>query len=186
MSGSATCSPSCAAPRRPRRGRSGRASRPRRSMPPRATRSTAEGFGEAFFHRTGHGIGLEGHEDPYIIAGNREPLRAGMAFSIEPGIYLVGRVRRPHRGHRGVRPGRPDRAQRGVSRPVRRRRLILAADPAPLGRVAPESGGLRYHRSTGRARCVPPDFRERMTTTSRRRSGAATPARATRLGPRDR
>jgi Xaa-Pro aminopeptidase len=49
----------------------------------------AEGFGEAFFHRTGHGIGLEGHEDPYIIAGNREPLQEGMAFSIEPGIYLV-------------------------------------------------------------------------------------------------
>jgi Xaa-Pro aminopeptidase len=51
---------------------------------------TAAGYGDAFFHRTGHGIGLEGHEDPYIIAGNREPLRAGMAFSVEPGIYLVG------------------------------------------------------------------------------------------------
>jgi Xaa-Pro aminopeptidase len=50
----------------------------------------AEGYGDAFFHRTGHGIGLEGHEHPYIIAGNREPLREGMAFSIEPGIYLVG------------------------------------------------------------------------------------------------
>ena len=50
----------------------------------------AEGYGDAFFHRTGHGIGLEGHEDPYIIAGNTEPLREGMAFSIEPGIYLVG------------------------------------------------------------------------------------------------
>ncbi len=50
----------------------------------------AEGYGEAFFHRTGHGIGLEGHEDPYIIAGNLEPLREGMAFSVEPGIYLVG------------------------------------------------------------------------------------------------
>jgi Xaa-Pro aminopeptidase len=50
----------------------------------------AEGFGDAFFHRTGHGIGLEGHEEPYIIAGNREPLRAGMAFSVEPGIYLPG------------------------------------------------------------------------------------------------
>jgi Xaa-Pro aminopeptidase len=49
----------------------------------------AEGYGEAFFHRTGHGIGLDGHEDPYIIAGNSEPLREGMAFSIEPGIYLV-------------------------------------------------------------------------------------------------
>src|SRR4029078_3603014 len=50
----------------------------------------AEGFGEAFFHRTGHGIGLEGHGDPQLCAGAREPLREGMAFSIEPGIYLVG------------------------------------------------------------------------------------------------
>ena len=49
----------------------------------------AEGFGAAFFHRTGHGIGLEGHEEPYIIAGNDVPLEAGMAFSVEPGIYLV-------------------------------------------------------------------------------------------------
>jgi len=50
----------------------------------------AEGFGDAFFHRTGHGIGLEGHEEPYIIGGNPEVLRAGMAFSVEPGIYLPG------------------------------------------------------------------------------------------------
>ena len=49
-----------------------------------------EGYGEAFFHRTGHGIGLEGHEDPYIVAGNADPLGEGMAFSIEPGIYLDG------------------------------------------------------------------------------------------------
>ncbi|TDE30076.1 Xaa-Pro peptidase family protein [Actinomadura sp. 6K520] len=47
----------------------------------------AAGYGEHFFHRTGHGIGLESHEDPYIVAGNREPLEPGMAFSIEPGIY---------------------------------------------------------------------------------------------------
>jgi Xaa-Pro aminopeptidase len=51
----------------------------------------AEGYGEAFFHRTGHGIGLEGHEEPYLIAGNDEPLASGMAFSVEPGIYLPGR-----------------------------------------------------------------------------------------------
>jgi Xaa-Pro aminopeptidase len=51
----------------------------------------AEGYGEAFFHRTGHGIGLEGHEDPYLVQGNDLPLRAGMAFSVEPGIYLPGR-----------------------------------------------------------------------------------------------
>lgn len=50
----------------------------------------AEGYGEAFFHRTGHGIGLEGHEDPYLVAGNDLPLRSGMAFSVEPGIYLPG------------------------------------------------------------------------------------------------
>ena len=48
---------------------------------------TAAGFGPSFFHRTGHGIGLEPHEDPYIVAGNAEPLEPGMAFSVEPGIY---------------------------------------------------------------------------------------------------
>ena len=48
---------------------------------------TAAGYGEYFVHRTGHGIGLESHEDPYIVAGNAEPLAAGNAFSIEPGIY---------------------------------------------------------------------------------------------------
>jgi Xaa-Pro aminopeptidase len=50
-----------------------------------------EGYGEQFFHRTGHGIGLEGHEEPYLVAGNAEPIAEGMAFSIEPGIYLAGR-----------------------------------------------------------------------------------------------
>jgi Xaa-Pro aminopeptidase len=48
---------------------------------------TAAGYGEYFVHRTGHGIGLEPHEDPYIVSGNAEPLRPGMTFSIEPGIY---------------------------------------------------------------------------------------------------
>lgn len=47
----------------------------------------AAGYGDYFVHRTGHGIGLETHEDPYIVAGNTEPLAAGMAFSVEPGIY---------------------------------------------------------------------------------------------------
>jgi Xaa-Pro aminopeptidase len=49
------------------------------------------GYGEAFIHRLGHGIGLEGHEEPYLVAGNALPLEAGHAFSIEPGIYLAGR-----------------------------------------------------------------------------------------------
>lgn len=52
---------------------------------------TAGGHGPHFFHRVGHGIGLETHEDPYMVAGNGEPLRRGMAFSVEPGIYLEGR-----------------------------------------------------------------------------------------------
>jgi Xaa-Pro dipeptidase len=51
----------------------------------------AAGFGEHFIHRTGHGIGMDAHEDPYIVQGNRRPLEAGHAFSIEPGIYLSGR-----------------------------------------------------------------------------------------------
>jgi Xaa-Pro aminopeptidase len=51
----------------------------------------AAGYGEAFLHRTGHGIGLDGHEEPYIVAGNALPLEPGMAFSVEPGIYLAGR-----------------------------------------------------------------------------------------------
>jgi Xaa-Pro aminopeptidase len=52
---------------------------------------TQAGYGEAFVHRTGHGIGLEEHEDPYIVAGNDLVLEPGMAFSIEPGVYLEGR-----------------------------------------------------------------------------------------------
>jgi Xaa-Pro aminopeptidase len=47
----------------------------------------AAGYGEYFVHRTGHGIGLETHEDPYIVAGNTEVLQPGHAFSVEPGIY---------------------------------------------------------------------------------------------------
>jgi Xaa-Pro aminopeptidase len=52
---------------------------------------TAAGHGELFLHRTGHGIGLEEHEDPWIVAGNDEPLEPGMAFSVEPGLYPQGR-----------------------------------------------------------------------------------------------
>jgi Xaa-Pro aminopeptidase len=52
---------------------------------------TDAGYGEQFIHRTGHGIGLELHEEPYLVAGNDEPLQPGQAFSIEPGIYVEGR-----------------------------------------------------------------------------------------------
>jgi Xaa-Pro aminopeptidase len=51
----------------------------------------AAGFGEYFIHRTGHGIGLDVHEEPYVVGGNALPLEPGMAFSVEPGIYLPGR-----------------------------------------------------------------------------------------------
>jgi Xaa-Pro aminopeptidase len=49
------------------------------------------GYGPHFIHRTGHGIGLEEHEDPYLVGGNCEALAPGHAFSVEPGIYLPGR-----------------------------------------------------------------------------------------------
>ncbi|KAA5832061.1 Xaa-Pro peptidase family protein [Saccharopolyspora hirsuta] len=51
----------------------------------------AAGFGEFFVHRTGHGIGLDVHEEPYVVGGNAIELEAGMAFSVEPGIYQPGR-----------------------------------------------------------------------------------------------
>ena len=46
------------------------------------------GYGEYFVHRTGHGIGMEAHEDPYMVSGNKLPIEAGHAFSVEPGIYI--------------------------------------------------------------------------------------------------
>jgi Xaa-Pro aminopeptidase len=52
---------------------------------------TAAGYGGFFIHRTGHGIGIDVHEDPYIVSSNTTPIAAGMAFSIEPGIYLPDR-----------------------------------------------------------------------------------------------
>ena len=59
----------------------------------RASRAIIDdaGYGEFFFHRTGHGIGMEAHEDPYMVEGNTLPIAAGHAFSVEPGIYMAGR-----------------------------------------------------------------------------------------------
>jgi Xaa-Pro aminopeptidase len=50
----------------------------------------AAGYGPYFIHRTGHGIGLDVHEEPYIVAGSQQVLEPGMTFSVEPGIYLPG------------------------------------------------------------------------------------------------
>jgi Xaa-Pro aminopeptidase len=52
---------------------------------------TDAGFGEYFIHRTGHGIGMDEHEDPYIVEGNGRPLEPGHAYSVEPGIYVPGK-----------------------------------------------------------------------------------------------
>lgn len=52
---------------------------------------TEAGLGEYFIHRIGHGIGMETHEEPYIVTGNTLPLEAGMAFSVEPGFYFAGK-----------------------------------------------------------------------------------------------
>jgi len=59
----------------------------------RAARSVIEkaGYGEYFTHRTGHGLGLDVHEPPYIVAGDKTPLQPGMTFTIEPGIYIPGK-----------------------------------------------------------------------------------------------
>ena len=51
----------------------------------------AAGYGEFFIHRTGHGIGMEAHEDPYMVEGNSLPIEPGHAFSVEPGIYVAGK-----------------------------------------------------------------------------------------------
>ena len=51
----------------------------------------AAGYGEYFIHRTGHGIGVEAHEEPYIVEGNSDGLEAGNTFSVEPGIYVPGK-----------------------------------------------------------------------------------------------
>jgi Xaa-Pro aminopeptidase len=51
----------------------------------------AAGHGQHFIHRTGHGLGIDIHEEPYIVAGNAQPLATGMVFSDEPGVYLPGR-----------------------------------------------------------------------------------------------
>jgi len=60
----------------------------------RATRAVIEqaGYGEYFIHRTGHGIGLEAHEQPYIVEGNQLVLQPGMTFTVEPGIYIPGKL----------------------------------------------------------------------------------------------
>ncbi len=83
--------PCCSPPSRSvcRRARSAR--RARRSIGRPGRSSTRPGYGDYFIHRTGHGIGMEEHEDPYIVEGNALPLAPGHAYSVEPGIYVPGK-----------------------------------------------------------------------------------------------
>ena len=84
--------------------RVGRRGRPRRDRP-------TAGYGELFIHRTGHGIGLETHEEPYIVAGNTIAARAGHGVLDRAGHLPARPARRPHRGHRRVHRRRRRAAQ---------------------------------------------------------------------------
>ena len=99
----------------------------------------AAGYGKFFIHRIGHGIGIEEHEDPYMVAGNATPLVSGHAFSIEPGHLPRRSIRRPHRRHRRrnrPRPAlvQPSRSRSGRGRGLRDIRLQVAS--APPSRLA--------------------------------------------------
>jgi Xaa-Pro aminopeptidase len=75
----------------------------------RAARSVIEegGYGERFIHRTGHGIGLDLHEAPWVTAVNDEPVEEGMVFSVEPGVYLTGKFGIRIEDIVAAGPGRP-------------------------------------------------------------------------------
>ena len=123
----------------------------------------AAGLGELFIHRTGHGIGVEAHEDPYVVAGNSTPLAPGHAFSIEPGIYLPGRfglrlediVVATDAGPERLNDAPRDLAVVGVKRRAARSRdgpgaarggraaRLLGDDPASRGRASATAGLLR-------------------------------------------
>ena len=96
--------------------RSDRASPARRSTPPRAGRSTPRATARRSSIGPGTASASRATRTRTWSPATTCRCGDGMAFSVEPGIYLVGRVRGAHRGHRRVRPGRPDRAQRGAPR----------------------------------------------------------------------
>ncbi len=125
----------------------------------------AEGYGEAFFHRTGHGIGLEGHEDPYLVAGNDLPLAEGMAFSVEPGIYFPGEYGARIEDIVVCGPDGPVGPQRGAARAVHRRRLTRGvSDRAAVSSPdasRPRSGPIHGYRM--------PTIQRRLTVASRSR-----------------
>jgi Xaa-Pro aminopeptidase len=76
------------------------------------------GYGDLFIHRTGHGIGLEAHEDPYMVAGNHLLLAPGHAFSVEPGIYLPGKWGMRLEDIVVATPDGPDRLNAATREPI--------------------------------------------------------------------
>ena len=118
------------------------------------------GYGEYFVHRTGHGIGAEAHEDPYVVSGNATALAPGHAFSIEPGIYVPGRFGSATRGHRRRDSCRARAPQPGAARPRDRRlntarcnstspRCWCRSPPAACCSVGSRPAGARWGSVTG-------------------------------------
>ena len=99
------------------------------------------GYGEYFIHRTGHGIGLEAHEDPYIVEGNSRPLEAGHAFSIEPGIYIPGKWGMRLEDIAAATADGPVHVQQLRPPPGLRRRLSRADDADGRARSGDGCGG---------------------------------------------
>lgn len=91
---------------------------------------SASGHGALFVHRTGHGIGLEAHEEPYLVSGSTTVLEPGMAFSIEPGLYVPGRFGLRIEDIVLVTDHGVERLNRGDRRPV-------MVDPEPVGVADP-------------------------------------------------
>ncbi len=107
----------------------------------------AGGYGGRCIHRVGHGIGVEAHEAPYLVDGNDEPLAAGEAFSVEPGIYLPGEW--------GLRLEDIVVATDDGPRPLNRRRPRPRHGPARLigaRRGSFSAGGRAAQRGWGRSR----------------------------------
>ena len=107
------------------------------------------GYGESFTHRLGHGLGIDVHEPPYMVGHDRTMLEPGMTFTSEPGIYLLGPLRRAHRRrrrvHREAAPSRSRPASSGSSRSRPRDRRPRARDavgPAPAA-IRPDRGTCR-------------------------------------------